>query len=102
MKIDKQAVGRRIRDIRVSLGETLERFSKRFGVTKGNVHNWENGYNLPSKERLKAIAELANLTVEELLYSDYICPRCENSDIRSDYKFCQVCGLKIDRTGNKQ
>ncbi|MCW6663921.1 helix-turn-helix domain-containing protein [Aerococcaceae bacterium NML190073] len=102
MKIDKQAVGRRIKEIRLSVGQTMEQFGKNFGVSKGVVNNWEKGRNLPNKPTLLSLSYLADMDVNELLYSDYICPRCENSDIRRDYKFCQVCGLKIERAGNEQ
>lgn len=24
------------------------------------------------------------------------CPRCNNSNLRDDYKYCPICGLKIE------
>lgn len=61
------SVGEEIKRIRLSRGETMEIFGERFGTSKGTVNNWEKGRNMPNKENLKAIADLGNITVEELL-----------------------------------
>ena len=61
-------VGQRIKSIRISLGLTMEEFGKRFDTSKGTVNNWEKGRNLPNKNNLKAIAELGEISVDELLY----------------------------------
>lgn len=60
-------VGEKIKSIRLSLGDTMERFGERFNTSKGTVNNWEKGRNLPNKENLLIIAKLGNITVEELL-----------------------------------
>lgn len=65
--IDKKQVGQRIKDIRLEKGMTLEEFGKIFNATKGNVLKWEKGRNLPNKERLRKIADLAGITVQKLL-----------------------------------
>lgn len=70
MKIDKKAVGLRIRDIRLSKGYTLEAFGKLFNAKKSNVQNWEVGKYLPNKKRLKIVCQVANISLEELLYGD--------------------------------
>ncbi|MGC4389122.1 helix-turn-helix transcriptional regulator, partial [Streptococcus suis] len=61
-------VGERIKQIRLSLGESMEKFGERFETSKGTVNNWEKGRNLPNKENLKKISELGQMTVNELLY----------------------------------
>lgn len=63
-------LGNRIKSIRLSLGETMEEFGARFNTSKGTVNNWEKGRNLPNKKSLLIIANLVNLTVEELLGTD--------------------------------
>lgn len=76
IKINKQNVGLRIKQIRLNKGYTLEAFGKLFdGATKGNVQQWEQGRSLPNKERIKAIAKFADMTVNELLYGsvEYKC-----------------------------
>ncbi|HEM3198266.1 TPA: helix-turn-helix transcriptional regulator [Streptococcus suis 14A] len=53
-------LGERIRAIRVTMGETMEQFGKRFNTSKGTVNNWEKGRNAPNKANLKKIAELSD------------------------------------------
>lgn len=60
-------VGKRIKSIRLRNGMNLEDFGNLFWVSKSNVSKWENGRQLPNKLRLKKIAELGNITVDELL-----------------------------------
>ena len=69
LNINKKAVGSRIKQIRLNKGYTLENFGKLFGASKGNVQQWENGISLPNKERLATISKIADITVNELLYS---------------------------------
>lgn len=78
--IDKKAVGRRIKQLRISKGYTLEAFGKLFGARKGNVQQWENGISLPNKDRIYNISKIANLSVDELLYGD------TEKDIQELYK----------------
>lgn len=70
--IDKKAVGRRIKQLRISKGYTLEAFGKLFSVSKSNVLKWEQGQSLPNKDRIRIynISKIANLSVDELLYGD--------------------------------
>lgn len=70
MKINKKAVGARIKQIRMNKGYTLEAFGKLFGAKKGNVQQWEKGRSLPNKERLASISKIADMTVNELLYGN--------------------------------
>ena len=65
--INKPRVGVRIKDIRLEKGMSMEEFGKRFNTSKATVNNWEKGRNLPNKENLKIIADLAGMTVQQLL-----------------------------------
>lgn len=67
-KINKKAVGSRIKQIRLNKGYTLESFGKLFNVSKSNVLKWEQGQSLPNKERIATIAKIADMTVNELIY----------------------------------
>ena len=69
-KIDKKAVGRRIREIRISKTCTLEEFGNILKAGKSNVRKWEIGDVLPNKERQKKLAKLGQITINELLYGD--------------------------------
>lgn len=68
--IDKKAVGRRIREIRISKACTLEEFGNILKAGKSNVRKWEIGFTLPNKERQKKIAKMGKITVNELLYGN--------------------------------
>ena len=76
--IDKKETGNRIKQIRFSKGDTLEDFGIRIArvlnipsskaPSKSNISKWEAGSSLPNKIRLKAIADIGEIPVEELLY----------------------------------
>ena len=63
-------MGRSIKNIRITNGLTMEELGARLKTSKASVNNWEKGVNLPNKQRLKKIAELGGITVNELLYGD--------------------------------
>ena len=65
--INKQQVGQRIKDIRMEKGMEQQEFANIINATVSALSNWENGRNLPNKERLKNIADLAGMTVQQLL-----------------------------------
>lgn len=72
MGIDNRSVGRRIKEIRLDRGESTADFAKNFTPEASNslVSRWERGVNLPNANRLKTIAELGGISVNELLYGD--------------------------------
>lgn len=65
--IDKHKVGKRIQAIRFAKGMDQKQFSDIIHATVSALSNWETGRNLPNKERLKNIADLAGITVQKLL-----------------------------------
>ena len=73
--LNKIEVGKRIKEIRLSLSSdkkmTLELFGNLLSppANKSLVRKWENGQNLPKGERLFQIAKLGNVTVEYLLFN---------------------------------
>ena len=67
-KLNKEEIGKRIFNIRASLGETMEEFSKHFSTNRSTINNWEKGRNLPNKSNLLVLSELSGLTSNELLY----------------------------------
>lgn len=70
MEANPVEVGQRIKKIRNQKGLSQKEFAKRTKSTIPAISNWENGRNLPNKERLKSIADLANISVDELLHGD--------------------------------
>ena len=65
--MDKKAIGQKIKEIRLNKGMTLKEFGKLFGTSKSIVYRWENGTSLPSKSRLKKIADLIGMPVSEFV-----------------------------------
>lgn len=91
----KKMAGKKIREIRKELGITQPEFGKMVDFSKASfdfkyskkgdysvhpidkktVYAWETGKSVPSKNRINAIAKLANMTSNELLFGtfqDYI------------------------------
>jgi len=68
-RYDPIEVGSRIRKIRQCLGWSMEKFASEIDdkAKSGTVSNWETGKNLPNNERLKRIAEIGKITLEDLL-----------------------------------
>lgn len=69
-KIDKKAVGARIRAIRLANGMTLREFGKLFETSASIALRWETGFNVPKADRLLLIAKFANTTIPNLLYGE--------------------------------
>ena len=64
---DNNQVGQRIKAIRLEKGMTTKEFGAFIGATDSNVTSWEKGRTSPNPERLKNIADLAGMTVQQLL-----------------------------------
>lgn len=65
---ENKAIGKRIKAIRLSLGLTGKEFGHLIdNASSGVVANWENGVNKPNVERLRRIAEIGLMTVDELI-----------------------------------
>ena len=72
VKVNNSEVGRRINSIRKDMGINQEDFGKRiYDAHKSLVSKWEKGQSLPNNERLKKIAEIGGISVNELLHGDF-------------------------------
>lgn len=72
MFVNKEAVGKRILQIRKKYGYSMQKFGEIIdNAPKGSVNSWEKGVNLPNEKRLKQIATLGNLSLNELLYGSF-------------------------------
>ena len=67
-QLEKVKLGTRIKNIRLKKGMTTKEFGSLLGATDSNVTSWEKGRTSPNPERLKTIAKIADISVEELLY----------------------------------
>ncbi|MEJ7223147.1 helix-turn-helix domain-containing protein [Staphylococcus epidermidis] len=63
-----------IKKIRKNLGLTMEEFGNKFNskAHKSIISKWEKGLTKPSNERLKEIADLGKISVNQLLYGDFL------------------------------
>lgn len=68
MEANPLKVGSRIKSIRKNIGLNQTDFAKKINATLPAVSNWETGKNIPNNERLKAISNLVNISVDELLH----------------------------------
>ena len=72
MFVNKEAVGKRILQIRKKYGYSMQKFGEIIdNAPKGSVNSWEKGVNLPNEKRLKQIAMMGNITLNELLYGSF-------------------------------
>ncbi|WP_232751066.1 helix-turn-helix domain-containing protein [Macrococcoides caseolyticum] len=87
MSDNNNELGKRIKNIRLSLGDNMREFGQRFKGFEASdsiVSRWEKGKSVPSPERLKRIAELGNISVNELLYGDLKSYIIKNLEIDKD------------------
>lgn len=66
--IDKKAVGRRIKTIRLKKGYTQEELGRIIEAEKSSISNWENGVELPTGWRLFQLLDALELSINELFY----------------------------------
>lgn len=62
-----QALGRRIRELRESLGQTQSAFGEMLGVDQSTVARWENGH-VPKEPHVARLAALAGRHPAEFVY----------------------------------
>lgn len=65
--MDKKDIGEKIKEIRLNRGMTLKEFGNLFDAAESIVLRWENGTSLPSKSRLKKLADLTGVSVSEFV-----------------------------------
>lgn len=71
MEIDFKALGIRIRSIRKSKGMTQEFMSEQLDISPQHMSNIENALKNPSLGLLANIAEILDVTMDELLIDSY-------------------------------
>lgn len=60
----------RLKEMRKRAGLTAKDVALAMGVCFQNVYNWENGSYLPETAKLRDLARLYGVTVDELLADD--------------------------------
>lgn len=67
---DNANVGRNITFLRKQMGETLSKFSERFGMSYAGLARIENGAVNVSIDYLKILSELSGRTIDDLVKVD--------------------------------
>jgi transcriptional regulator with XRE-family HTH domain len=63
-------IGKAIKAARKAKGYTLQRLAEKSGVTITTLANWERGAALPNVLLLTAVADVLNMTLDELVGRD--------------------------------
>lgn len=71
MYYDNSKIGTNIKNLRKAYGETQKELGKIIGFTDTTISMYESGSNVPDMDTLQMIAEHYNITVEELISSDF-------------------------------
>lgn len=79
-------IGQNIKRVRLSLGLSMDKFGSLIDskAKSGTVANWEIGRNSPNAKRLKRIAELGNITVEELTLPTHYLHHVPLADLKAE------------------
>ncbi|MBQ3237157.1 MAG: helix-turn-helix transcriptional regulator [Oscillospiraceae bacterium] len=60
-------IGKNIKSNRTKLGITQEELAEKINVTRQAVSNWENGKTEPDIETLTKIAQIFDISIDELV-----------------------------------
>jgi len=69
--INKEAVSKRIRELRKKNEMTLESWSALFGSNKSAGYKWENG-TVPYRRTLEKMAEFSSVSIDWILHGDFV------------------------------
>jgi len=69
--INKEAVSKRIRELRKKNEMTLEAWAALFGSNKSAGFKWENG-TVPYRKTLEKMAEFSNVSIDWILHGDFV------------------------------
>ena len=60
-------LGQKIKERRLALGMTLQQIANHFGINRSAVSSWETDVNRPDSKKLKMLAQVLRMSVDELL-----------------------------------
>ena len=83
--IHLNTIGKKIKSLRLKLGWSQVKFAHALGVKGDSVSRWESGVSVPSLERLRHIAALGDMTLEEFVRNDH-----------ADLKLFSTTALKME------
>ena len=65
--MNQEKIGKFIAELRVKEGYTQKELGELLNITDNSVSKWERGINAPDISQLERIAEIFNITIDELL-----------------------------------
>ncbi len=68
--IDKEAVGKRLRELRIKFGYSVNDIQNIFDISATAVYKWENGVSLPDIDNLVVLRKLYATPLESILLLD--------------------------------
>ena len=68
--IDLKFIGNRIRELRIERGLTQSEFAENLCISFQAVSNWERGLSMPDISKIPELAELFEVTIDELLCNE--------------------------------
>lgn len=78
--MDKFTIGKKIMEVRKTLGLTQAEFGLRIGVTKQTLSGWEHGRTLPDVITLTQIASMFGLSLNDFIQNPIIEPKDDITD----------------------
>jgi len=63
----EKTIGKSIKEKRVEQGLSQQSLAKLIGVTHASISYWENGVNIPNVLDLWKIADVFNISIDELV-----------------------------------
>ena len=64
---NSQSLNERIRELRKKSGYSQQQMARKLHLTQGAISQWENGLTVPAADQLSALADVFEITVDELL-----------------------------------
>lgn len=65
--MENNIIGKSIKAIRIEQGLSQQRLADLIGITHASISYWENGVNIPNVLDIWKIADILNVTIDELV-----------------------------------
>ena len=98
MELDYKAIGRRIKDARLSAGLTQEKLSEKVSLSISHMSNIETGTTKASLNAIVNIANALSVSANDLLYDNLVCSRPQfEAEMQKIIDGCTPYELRIMR-----
>lgn len=88
---NRQAIARRLADLRKRAGYTSQRaFARAVGVSGGLVAQWENGAKCPGRGNLQKIAEVTGVPIDYILGNTNVLEPVTDSQIHREEEMLRI------------